>query len=1101
MEFRQLKSTFTACIEPKSLPENYGAPNHSIFAIDQESAKAFWLIREGVAYADLDELEMAKGVVKGKLLSIKGVLNVLAHKGWLVVTTGEEILVFDITKLNSSEAIRLSAPENKSVTMAGEYICWLNASKYLHFCKLGEDNLTSYEQETFSLLAGWERSDSNVLFALVDNAKFILKFTIPDIDSSLQAKVQVPSGLREFDELMSMSALGEDHIAMGVDENMYVLSVDTGKCTLIEDAARGMLENHFLRFACIANWSSDLAALVIVADSASSDVVCGGVDVTGEYHPFFIVSEEGLLQLPLHKGEETYPVAMALDFTNGKRLEPRDPEGKILPPQPVIWVLNNNGTFCPFQIAKIDQEEMYHLMRPRFEESTESEVSEEEASEREAERERKGKIEKDEEEENENEEMIKERFNDEVIVTPQIKVPPVEDEPMLLPSLSKLTEDLGLLQNAIADEFLKLYGSFNDDLDQLRSQARQTETIIHAKRPLIEELGGASVSMAKLCAQLDGELAKVETREKKLMRLVTNVTLLNGGFDGAEYDLTERLKVAVERIERLVVVASSLPVREQREFIKKIVLPELESTLDLLSVKAVPTPKLSLRKSNRWGKLLGKLRDRDPASVVSTDRVRQSVKVEAVRQNFDVLSICRPVPSPLVMPQVTLENIRDPQRIQPARVVKSGASQTTITAAGQTERSAEKNPAEIQSRLALPPKERSVNPKTPSGEVDKKPEAKPFAFNILAAASGGSSFEGQLVENPTSELKVKAKDVVEQKPFSFNVPAVTGGFRFGTPETAKVETEKVEQKKETVVEQEKEGFTFQPVGLFKPGQTTVTTSDSPSKESSWEDVSAIDIKSPTPKGPKNPIERIETPKSPTSGFGFGFGIGEMSLDAGYKAQKEGSTVEMKGSLPFGIPTSVASIALPTKLEESKSEGSFGFRPSVLQNVAPPSATLFGESENATPVSTPSKPGFGSMQSLGVATLEPAFGAPTGFGALAKPTFGQTSSLKPTSGAGFSAFASGATGFSTIAQTGGGFGATPQGTSSNVFGDSNTQQAGNVFGSASTQLSGNVFGSSTMQPTGNIFGSSTTQATGTTHGNSSNQSGEKKNLPPSFTQFR
>jgi hypothetical protein len=148
----------------------------------------------------------------------------------------------------------------------------------------------------------------------------------------------------------------------------------------------------------------------------------------------------------------------------------------------------------------------------------------------------------------------------------------------------------------------------------------------------------------------------------------------------------------------------------------------------------------------------------------------------------------------------------------------------------------------------------------------------------------------------------------------------------------------------------------------------------------------------------------------------------------------------------------------------------GFRPSVLENVATTATSSIFDGSSlgfATPFSTPSKPAlstgaFGTIGSLGDApqfAAAPTFGAPTGFGVSANmtPAFGQTSSFgfnapaPPTPSAGFSAF-------SSSGQSGG-------------------------FAAFAKPASGST----------NLFGSASSTSAG--------DQSKKKDLPPSFTEFR
>lgn len=213
------------------------------------------------------------------------------------------------------------------------------------------------------VVGGWVRGNS-VVAASVNGSLCIV-----DLESgALLQKIQKPADLTL--NVHSLTVTGEQSVALGSDDTVYNVCWETqpAQWTQFSDPARASSNlNHRFAFSCIEGWSSDLKRLVIIADWASSDVVCGGI-IEENFKLFFIVSEEGLVQLPLSKlkaSEETQPLAIAIDYTNSESVPPQDPEDPTLPPQPVLRMISSDGVFCAFRIVKSNQSSMHPLMNPK----------------------------------------------------------------------------------------------------------------------------------------------------------------------------------------------------------------------------------------------------------------------------------------------------------------------------------------------------------------------------------------------------------------------------------------------------------------------------------------------------------------------------------------------------------------------------------------------------------------------------------------------------------------------------------------------------------------------------------------------------------------
>ena len=186
----------------------------------------------------------------------------------------------------------------------------------------------------------------------------------------VRRSLRIPSAL-QLDTEISMHMINEHCLALGHQSDLFVMQL-VGKAagarwSWVRDVARGSGEGH-LAFLSICGWSKeDLETLLIIADSTGTEVVCGGTGEDGAFHPFFLSSEEGLVELPMDaSGEDTYPAAMALDYTSAELVAPTSPDDPMLPPQPTLWILSSEGRFQSFRIVKGNQSTPHPAMKNKI---------------------------------------------------------------------------------------------------------------------------------------------------------------------------------------------------------------------------------------------------------------------------------------------------------------------------------------------------------------------------------------------------------------------------------------------------------------------------------------------------------------------------------------------------------------------------------------------------------------------------------------------------------------------------------------------------------------------------------------------------------------
>ncbi|KAK9464088.1 uncharacterized protein V1516DRAFT_669519 [Lipomyces oligophaga] len=90
--------------------------------------------------------------------------------------------------------------------------------------------------------------------------------------------------------------------------------------------------------ATIRNWSASLSEMIVLACTASIDLSLLTTD-----HTFYLLEDTRQAALPMFNGGDTSPVGMALDLTSTTSLYKPTPTIDECDPQPLVWVLNNQG--------------------------------------------------------------------------------------------------------------------------------------------------------------------------------------------------------------------------------------------------------------------------------------------------------------------------------------------------------------------------------------------------------------------------------------------------------------------------------------------------------------------------------------------------------------------------------------------------------------------------------------------------------------------------------------------------------------------------------------------------------------------------------------
>ena len=945
-----------------------------------------------------------------------------------------------------------------------------NDKKQLVTCRL-EDPEKVFTWNISNVMAVTADIYSNQIWLINEEGKLCLYTTEGKLKRELD---DAPEQVAPLDSLTQLHILDEDRLLLRTMDRLYIFSTKNNTWIEYDDPTRsGMKENTRYLIKAIRNWDKKLETFVIIGDDGSSDIICGGI-IEGEFKLFFLVIEEGLAQLPMNKeGCETHPIAMDIDYSSTEPVQskPSDLDNSILlPPQPILWIMNTEGRLFPFRVVKNDSFGHPHPFIKKFHHDTQTKERDDVAY--------------DANDNSDNSPAADDNNIDEII----------QDEP-LLPVISTLTEDFGLLNNAILSEAVDLINAFDQDLDQTRHFSDELYHKLLKGRSLIHELELKSDLLGSTSGKMDALLSVAVDGEYKLRKLIyemDSLSLLNDKCDLVE--LIGKLSLAVEMTEKMISKVEQMEnYNEKIKFMQCQLVPQLESAVSMIpskSIKAyVPT---IVRDKTKFSDLHARLRQCDPKSLVKyVDRRPVSKMKPALSPPPSLFAGLAPIPKPLTLATVPLELARIPERVkQVAPIFTTKVEEATDTSNFATRKVFESTGRQKGNEDTMPFSKpgKSTELSSLTSTEQKTREKVVSVIETTKSLSTGGSLQKIEVETPQS-LQPEAT-----KPFSFAFPAASPVISQQIEDLKLAKPIQTGSEKSVISQQELKKTELP--GAFAPIASPQQSERSESPGILL-DTASLDIKSPTPKGPKVPTSPTSTS---SSSFSFGFNFNTTSLDKQTEEEKGKSSVQ-KSLLSLSsvqvsgddsewikiepqvkqkeeTKTMSSIFALPQTISKSEfqpsidplvmSSGTFGFKPSPLATAIPQPQLSQNVQNIATVPQSASLGSFGSLQSIGA--TQSAFGQPT-FGQTAflssgnpftantaGPTvFGQTSTLGtagpsvPTSTGGFSAFANntGNSGFAVFA--------------------SKPPDASSIFGPASKD--------------------------------NKEDANKKSQLPPSFTQFR
>lgn len=417
-----MSKNFLACIRPEDVPK------HFALVIHQGTSHAFWVEAGGLGYSGLNDIATSKGPVERKLLPVnESITDLVLAEDWLAALTATRILIFQVSILlkenDACQPLVIASSKVDRLCACEEYLLYLDAQKSLVAVKWG--SMEGRRMNDSQYISVTEVSGNKVW--VVDATKVTLEcLEVPS--GKVLSSIDPPEDLPQANGPDAiLHAASPDLVVIGLKSTMIIMHLrDSKPCWYIwNDPVRGY-EDGELIFASVPRWCDKRGELVLVGDTTSLDIGCAGV--TDDFHSYFLTNEEFLIQMPFVKAEETYPRAIAIDYTSAEAVEPCNQDGSLLPPQPIVWIINSAGYFCPFRIVITDKVDAHPLMKHKtIEIPVFSLNSNEQAS-------------------------VAEPKSPQAAETPGDSLGPAieeqeEEAPILLPMLSKLTEDHGLITN------------------------------------------------------------------------------------------------------------------------------------------------------------------------------------------------------------------------------------------------------------------------------------------------------------------------------------------------------------------------------------------------------------------------------------------------------------------------------------------------------------------------------------------------------------------------------------------------------------------------------------------------------------------------------
>lgn len=493
------------------------------------------------------------------------------------------------------------------------------------------------EQKNYAYMCVLTDSNSIKMFKMTDDHDLILILEDPhlprnedeQLDGQKKGVTDVYSSIHLLPDALAIllgSSDGFVHVKI-FSESLSTLSDNslpiteksddpTNTWRVINNPSGGFEDGpHHYLFMSTASWAPDaipsssdenldefFTSMVLIADRSSSGLSCGGMTNKGHFKMMFIMSEEGLPQLPLSKvkkGQETFPVNLEIDLTSYKWIPHfTDPESPGIPPQPVLLVSTSDDILFPFTInasykhGNSNAPCMYAGMKPRNKllplepnpAPSASKLNIKPAG-NEALSGSPGKSkpalsdfvnicsEKSDgytDEELDCEESINKSLS------PDINL-------QYVPMIRNLTEDHGLLQNAIIAAMSQIYNDFENRLENLSLTGNVNQMIISKNSSQPSLLYTVSNDLYRLSSKLDEAMCKAEKQRLSIKNFIQTTSAgkrrLNSllTMESSLIKLDKKLK------------DSTLNAEEMKIFVNQIIKPELHQIIESF-LKELSTP-------------------------------------------------------------------------------------------------------------------------------------------------------------------------------------------------------------------------------------------------------------------------------------------------------------------------------------------------------------------------------------------------------------------------------------------------------------------------------------------------------------------------------
>ena len=214
---------------------------------------------------------------------------------------------------------------------------------------------------------------------------------VTDFDTNGEACAYITDSLIKLDnkgdtkewqvaDVTSICLIDSETVIVGTSEQVLLLAPDSMIDFGDPTNAYSGTDSHYL-FASLPSWGpgQPIKHLIVVAHTRAADLSLIAKLADDSWSILSPTADDALAQLPFSRvgSDDQSPRQLFIDYTNAAEAPSPVADGALLPPAPMIWVLTNEGTLCPFWLVNSAlPDRMHPLMMPIAKEYTTEEIEE-----------------------------------------------------------------------------------------------------------------------------------------------------------------------------------------------------------------------------------------------------------------------------------------------------------------------------------------------------------------------------------------------------------------------------------------------------------------------------------------------------------------------------------------------------------------------------------------------------------------------------------------------------------------------------------------------------------------------------------------------------